>query len=223
MTDWTVLVPIKPWALSKSRLCVDPESTAVLARAFAQDVMAAVYGSRHTGTIVIISAEAEALPLSRKYGAVVLQDRPLLTPDPLNQAVMSGVHWAQRMRAASPLAVVPADLACMTTEDFDNALDLLGQRDRSYVPDTSGNGTTILASRIPAQIVPSYGPDSAHQHSTNGAWVSTAHARVRHDIDTLDDLDLAEQLGVGKHTAAALWNVGERLTFAKLQGGIARK
>ncbi|MEO6470540.1 MAG: 2-phospho-L-lactate guanylyltransferase [Aeromicrobium sp.] len=223
MTDWTVLVPIKPWTLSKSRLCMDPESTAVLARAFAQDVLDAVYGSRHTGAIIVISAEAEMRTVLREYGAVVLEDRPLLTPDPLNQAVMSGVHWAQRMRAASPLAVVPADLACMTTEDFDDALDLLGQSDLSYVPDTSGNGTTILASRIPAQIVPSYGPDSAHQHSMNGASVSAAHARVLHDIDTLDDLDLAEQLGVGKHTAAALPHIGERLTFAKLQGGIARK
>jgi 2-phospho-L-lactate guanylyltransferase len=61
----------------------------------------------------------------------------------------------------------------------------------------------MLAASRGADLTPRFGPRSASQHRASGAIeLRDASADVRCDVDTLDDLALAVELGVGAATAA---------------------
>ena len=57
----------------------------------------------------------------------------------------------------------------------------------------------------PLLLTTAYGPGSAMKHRAAGAFaLQGVDRRVRQDIDTLDDLLVAERLGVGAATTAML-------------------
>lgn len=201
----TAIVPIKPWGLSKSRLNVGEASRPGFARAFALDVLGQVASSSRVGQLVIVTAEPELGAIARRLGAVRLTDRPMLSHDMLNVAIDSGRRWAMSRRPDSPVVVVPADLAALTAEALDGAIDKLSQHDVSFVPDMTGRGTTLAWARDPNRLRPFYGQDSAARHADDGAQeVRDVDVRVRQDVDTAIDLREVRRLGLGQHTTEAL-------------------
>ncbi|MCW2611964.1 MAG: cofC, partial [Cryptosporangiaceae bacterium] len=94
-------------------------------------------------------------------------------------------------------ALRPADLAAV--------LGLAAGHVRSFLPDTAGTGTALLAARPGSPLGPLFGPGSAAAHAASGAvrlageWTS-----LRHDTDTAADLGVARRLGVGARTSAVL-------------------
>jgi 2-phospho-L-lactate guanylyltransferase len=107
------------------------------------------------------------------------------------------------MRPRSPIVVVPADLPALTARTIDQALHKLAHGRSSFVPDSSGVGTTLLAAAEPSLRRPAYGPGSARLHAAQGAqMVVYVDPRVRRDVDTVRDLQEAEALGVGPRTAS---------------------
>lgn len=205
MTGWTAIVPVKPWGLAKSRLDLRDDDRTRLARAFSLDVLDVVLATAGIDRVVVVTAENELGAIARGSGAIVVVDRPMLDRGLLNRAVDAGRQWAQVNATDSPLVVVPGDLAALTAELLDETLDLLAAEERSFIPDASGMGTTLLAAARPDRVVPAYGPRSALHHSDAGhrAMPHVDH-RVRRDVDTAADLAEARRLGVGPHTAAAL-------------------
>lgn len=201
----TAIVPIKPWALAKSRLNVGEASRPGFARAFALDVLAQVAESERVDQLVIVTAERDLGTTARKLGAVVLADRPMLSRDMLNVAVDAGRRWVMSRRPADGVVVVPADLAAMTAQTLDDAIERLSQHDVAFVPDLSGRGTTLTWARDAARLRPFYGRDSAAKHAQDGAQqVVDVDVRVRRDVDHAIDLMEARRLGVGRHTLRAL-------------------
>lgn len=201
----TVIVPIKPWGLSKSRLNVGEASRPGFARAFALDVLEQIASSSQVGQLVIVTAEPELGAIARRLGAVRLTDRPMLSHDMLNVAIDSGRRWAMSRRPDSPVVVVPADLAALTSAALDDAIDKLSQHDVAFVPDMTGRGTTLAWARDPSRLRPFYGRDSALRHAEDGAQqICNVDPRVRQDVDTSIDLREVRRLGLGQHTAAAL-------------------
>jgi 2-phospho-L-lactate guanylyltransferase len=205
MTGWTVIVPVKPWALAKSRLRVGDADRTRLARAFSLDVLDVVLSVGSVDRVVVVTAETELGVIARRRGAAVIVDRPMLARGQLNRAVDLGRRWAQVEVPAAAVVVVPGDLAALTADVLDETLRQLAADERSFVPDSSGMGTTLLAASRPELLVSAYGPRSALHHSAAG-WCPTPHvdARCRRDIDTAADLAEARHLGVGRHTTAAL-------------------
>ena len=51
-------------------------------------------------------------------------------------------------------------------------------------------------------LLPAFGPGSANRHRELGHRVLRGTERLRRDVDTAEDLDVAFRLGVGRHTAA---------------------
>lgn len=205
MTGWTAVVPVKPWGLAKSRLDLHDDDRMRLARAFSLDVLDVVLAARSVDRVVVVTAENELGAIARNAGATVVVDRPMLARGLLNPAIDSARQWAQVNAADAPLVVVPGDLAALTAPVLDETLAELGGQERSFVPDASGRGTTLLAASRPELVVPAYGPRSAMHHSDAGyrAMPHLDH-RVRRDVDTAADLAEARRLGVGPHTTAAL-------------------
>jgi 2-phospho-L-lactate guanylyltransferase len=76
----------------------------------------------------------------------------------------------------------------------------------SFVSDAGGEGTTLLAALCASRFNPLYGPGSRLRHSHAGARELEVPpgSGLRQDVDTLDDLALAQAIGVRRHTSAML-------------------
>jgi 2-phospho-L-lactate guanylyltransferase len=200
-TGWTVIVPVKPWRLAKSRLQLDRGAREALARAFALDVLAALVDAAGVETIVLVSAEEDLRRAARGLGVELLADRPLRSLDPLNDAIATGRHWAAQRRPTSPVAALVSDLPTLTGKVVTTALALAGDHSASFVPDACGSGTTMAASTEPGSLVTAFGPASARRHAELGLTsLVEADPRIRRDVDDTTDLEAADTLGLGRHS-----------------------
>lgn len=204
-TGWTAVVPVKPWALAKSRLHLVESHRDAVARAFAQDTLRVLAEAPSVARVVVVTVQKEMWSIAREWGARAVADRPLLTNDPLNAAVTTGRGWALSRHAASPIVVVPADLAAMTVEALETALVALAERESGFVADLAGTGTTLLAARTPAVLCSAYGRGSAAHHRALGLREAIGlDPRVRLDVDSRADLAEAQHLGLGPCATAVM-------------------
>ncbi len=202
MTGWTVIVPAKPWHLAKSRLRTArrPE----LARAFVLDLLDVLESTDEVGRIVLVSAEPELHAEARRRDLALVADRAVSTLGRLNTAVAVGRHWAVAHAPTAPVAVLPADLPCLTPGSLSTVLRALAPHARAYVPDYGRGGTTLVTAQVPARLRSAYGPGSAARHARLELHgVIDAPIEARRDVDTVEDLAAALALGVGPRTRAA--------------------
>ncbi len=203
MSGWTAIVVAKPWRAAKSRL--DAPHRAALARAFTLDVLDAVTGSDLVERTVVVSAERGLVPETRQRGVALVVDRPAVATGGLNTAVNHGWRWARLTAPGDPVVVLPADLPSLDPRVLGEVLARLGEHDLAFVPDADDVGTTLLSASVPDGLRSAYGPGSAARHERLGLTrIPGAPLSVRRDVDTLDDLAAAAQIGVGPHTAAVL-------------------
>jgi 2-phospho-L-lactate guanylyltransferase len=194
---WVLVVPVKRLSAAKSRLrgaLPDPAHER-LALALAQDTVAAAV---RCAEVLVVTADPRAGAALTALGARVARD-----PDVgLNAAL---AYAAGRVAASGPrVGALTADLPALRTEDLAGALRAAGD-DRAFVPDAAGSGTTLLMAAPGAALRPGFGPGSAAAHAASGARPLTdAPPTLRRDVDTADDLALAEALGLGPHTTALL-------------------
>ncbi|MDX6235098.1 MAG: 2-phospho-L-lactate/phosphoenolpyruvate guanylyltransferase [Nocardioidaceae bacterium] len=205
MSGWTAVVPVKQFALAKTRLGLPPSVRHQLSRAFVRDVLDVLTATPIVTRVVIVTAEPELVLVARQLDAVLIEDRPTQGPDGLNPSICAGRAWAVRRAPSAPLVIVPADLPALTDSTLADALDRLGSLPSAFIPDAAGVGTTLLASRVPQLLTPQYGLGSSGRHAAAGARaMSFADSRVRRDVDTQDDLAAAAQLGLGPCSRAVL-------------------
>lgn len=210
MTAWTAVIPVKPWALSKARLSVSDDLRSELARAFSLDVLRCVADTSEIGKIVVVTTEAGLQARARTLGAVILHDRPLLSNDPLNDAVRLGRSWALINAPAEPIVVIPGDMPSLTTGALSHALDAMSGFETAFVPDGEGSGTTLLSAATPRLLTPLYGANSSRRHFASGCHpIANADPRVRRDVDTIFDYSRARDLGIGKETSRITGGVSE--------------
>ena len=201
----TVILPVKPWHMSKTRLEVGPVARRLLARAFTLDVLEVVGATAHVAAVIVVTAETELSAARMRLDTRFVADRPSVSRDGLNSAIAIGLRSAAQWRADSPVVVLPADLPALTGRVLDETVDLMSVHDSAFVPDASGDGTTMSWGASPEHLNVAYGAGSAGRHSALGARaVVEADLRARLDVDTVGDLALASRLGVGSRTAAAL-------------------
>jgi 2-phospho-L-lactate guanylyltransferase len=110
----TVIVPVKPWHLSKSRLEVGAVARRLLASAFTLDVLEVVGASTHAAEVIVVTAEPELSAAPVCLDARFVADRPSVSRDGLNSAIAIGLRCAARWRPDSPVLVLPADLPALT-------------------------------------------------------------------------------------------------------------
>ena len=204
MTRWTVIIPVKAWALAKARLGVSNERRVELARAFSLDVLHCVVDTPQVGQIIVVTAEPELEARARTAGALILNDRPLLSGDSLNDAIRLGRSWALVNAPAEPIVVIPGDLPSLTPGALAEALEMMADCETSFVPDAEDSGTTLLSAATPQLLRPLYGAASGRRHCAHGSPpIMNVDPRVRRDVDTMFDLACALQLGVGEETGQA--------------------
>ncbi len=98
--------------------------------------------------------------------------------------------------------VVCADLPALRPEDLARALALVEPGRAAFVADVSGAGTTMYTAPY-GSFEPRFGPGSRAAHGADGAAeIPGRLSSLRRDVDDVDDLRAALELGVGGHTTA---------------------
>lgn len=176
---WTVLIPLKPLDAAKSRL------------------RGALPGVRHEDLVLALArSTVSAAQSCELVGRVVM----ITNQDGLNAETVPDLHGdlndAIREAArliSGPVAVIPADLPALRPAELGEALALCERR--SFVPDTEGTGTVLLAA-LDGALDPHFGPGSALIHERSGATRLTGGwPTLRRDVDTAADLAAVEALG----------------------------
>ncbi|WP_416979480.1 2-phospho-L-lactate guanylyltransferase [Streptomyces sp. T028] len=202
--QWTLVIPLKPLALAKSRLA-DTAGDGLrpgLALAFAEDTVAAALACTAVGDVAVVTDDVPAGHALAALGARIVPDEPRTG---LNAALAHGAAFVRRTRPETPLAALNADLPALRPLELTRVLDAAAEFPRAFLADAAGIGTTLLAVSADRELFPAFGPDSRVRHRASGAEELrlTAVDSVRQDVDTGEDLRTAMTLGVGPRTAAA--------------------
>ena len=197
---WTVVVPVKRYAVAKSRLLVPPPMRIELASAMVRDTVRAARRCSVVQRLVVVTDDERAASELSAIGAEVIGDEP---DAGLNSALAHGMRAAREQRHV-PVVLLSGDLPALAGTDLDAVLE--ATTSVSVVADRAGTGTTVVAIAAGHAFSPSYGEGSLARHVAAGAvdLTPTAPLGLRLDVDTLEDLEAARQLGVGPATAAAL-------------------
>ncbi|WP_232792526.1 2-phospho-L-lactate guanylyltransferase [Actinacidiphila yeochonensis] len=200
---WSLVVPLKPLALAKSRLAAAGPLRPALALAFALDTVGAALACPEVAEVTVVTDDPAAAAELVAVGAHVVPDSPAAG---LNAALRHGAAAVRARRASAPVAALNGDLPALRPAELAQVLRAAaGIGERAFVTDAAGIGTTLLAAPPAVVLAPAFGGPSRARHLASGAAeIGLPHApSVRQDVDTLDDLRAALALGVGPATAEA--------------------
>ncbi|MFJ4694527.1 2-phospho-L-lactate guanylyltransferase [Streptomyces sp. NPDC088766] len=203
--QWSLVIPLKPLALAKSRLA-DTAGDALrpgLALAFAVDTVAAALACAAVRDVAVVTDDVLAGRELAGLGARVVADEPRAG---LNAALAHAAAVVRAGRPDSAVAALNADLPALRPAELARVLDAAAEFPRAFLPDAAAIGTTLLAVAAGRELLPAFGTDSRARHRASGAVElrPTAVDSVRQDVDTGEDLRTALALGVGPRTAAAV-------------------
>jgi 2-phospho-L-lactate guanylyltransferase len=203
VTEWSVIIPLKPLHMAKSRLLLPADVRQALVIAMALDVMEAVLGLPHVRQVVLVSRDPRWQALFDDPRISVVPDSPR---DSINDALRRGAAACQWEWPGTGIAALTGDLPALSSGDLAEALAQASQSGSSFAPDADGEGTTLLAARCASRFDPRYGRGSRLRHRHAGATELEVppDSGLRQDVDTLEDLAVAAAIGVGRHTSAVL-------------------
>jgi 2-phospho-L-lactate guanylyltransferase len=198
---WTIVIPLKPPGVGKTRLGSDAE----LARAIALDTVEAAGAATSVSRVIVITADAAlADELDEVAGVEVVAET---RPAGIASAIARGLaHAGTEGDDNVPHAALLGDLPGLVAAELDDVLAQAQRYDRAFVADADGSGTTLVTARGGLPLEERFGPGSAAAHLAAGlAQLDVPPASsVRWDVDDPRQLaDLAAR-GIGPRTRAVL-------------------
>jgi 2-phospho-L-lactate guanylyltransferase len=204
---WTVIIPVKPAVSAKSRLRLGPG----FARALALDTVAAVVACAAVARVIVVTSDADFRP----PGAEIVEEA---SPAGIDAAIRAGVSLAvegfsddvpslgSSDSPAGPLAALLGDLPSLRPTDLAATLALAAAHPRAFVADRESTGTTLVTTAAGLPLLTAFGAGSAAAHRALGLVQLRlpADSTVTADVDTIEQLDLARDLGLGPASLAAL-------------------
>jgi 2-phospho-L-lactate guanylyltransferase len=203
--SWVVVIPAKPLATAKSRLADAAGSRRPdLALAMLLDTVEATLRAVDVAAVLVVTDDDVIAASASELGAVAVADQPR---EGLNAAFRRGIQAAGSRYPGAGVVLLMGDLPALRTGELQAALvSAASSLGVVAMADREGVGTTMLASRWPAQLQPAFGVDSYARHLALGARALNRDAvdSLRCDVDDAAGLLAALRLGVGPRTAAAL-------------------
>lgn len=200
---WSLVVPLKPLHLAKSRLAGSLGDTRrpELALAFAQDTVRAALACQVVRDVTVVTDDSDAAAELAALGARVVPDVPA---EGLNPALAHGAAAVRAVFPGTPVAGLNADLPALRPAELARVLTAADAFPRAFLADAAGIGTTLLAAAPDSELNPAFGGPSRARHLSSGAReiLLAGVDSVRRDVDTGEDLLVAAVLGLGPHTAA---------------------
>jgi len=193
-----VVIPVRTFEGAKSRLgaVLDAEERRDLVERLLRRTVAAALATPGVTEVLVVSPDPEVLAVASAAGAV-----PLLQ---LSRGLNPALQEARAAIRADRILVVPGDIPAVTAGDLAAVIaagDAAGAPGVILAPDRHGRGTNALLLAPPDVIDPAFGGDSRAAHAWLASSADAAYAEVSGvlslDIDTADDLLLAEALLIG--------------------------
>ena len=188
---WAI-IPIKDLIQAKQRLSgllSGPERRA-LGLAMLEDVLGALTKAQGLGGIMLVSSDADACDLARRYGARILSETG---SDGLNPAVTRAARLLASEGVAGVL-VLHGDIPLAKAAEVDQLLAALGPAHAiAIAPDSADSGTNAMAVCPPDLIAFRYGRDSFSAHLQEAAAKGITPQildlpSLAFDVDGPDDL-----------------------------------
>lgn len=192
--EWTIIVPVKPPAVGKSRLRARADAAAAIALDTIE-AAAAVASVLVVGSDPELAREAEAIP--GVQAVLEGESRGIAA------AIASGLEAAE---AGTNVAVLLGDLPALRPEELEAALSAALAVPRAFVPDAEGTGTTLVTARAGTPLQTAFGRDSAARHEALGLLRLDVpvESGLRRDVDEPQHLGEAQRLGLGRRSALVL-------------------
>jgi 2-phospho-L-lactate guanylyltransferase len=202
---WVVAIPAKPLATAKSRLADAAGSRrAELALAMLLDTVEATLRTDRVAAVLVVTDDELIAAAASGLGAVVVPDVP---GEGLNAAFRHGIEVAAARYPGTGVVLLAGDLPALRARELEAALVVAALSPGVVaVADREAVGTTMLASRSPAQLRPAFGVGSFARHLALDAHALELEGldSLRCDVDDDAGLHAAISLGVGTRTAALL-------------------
>ena len=199
-TRWAILIPVKPAAVGKTRLAVASAHRTRLARAIALDTIAAAAACEAVACVVVVTNDGGlVIDAADIPGLLFVAEGETRG---LDDAVAEGMKTVEGM----PRAALLGDLPALRPEDLAVALQDAASIDRAVVSDAQGTGSTLVTARAGVKWTSAFGDGSFARHVGMGcvALDVTPGSTLRHDVDTVEQLEIARALGLGQWTADLL-------------------
>ena len=158
----TAVVPVKRFAVAKSRLATGVEETRKpdLVAAMVADVLEAIGSARLIDRTIVVSQEPRAAELAAAAGADLLSD---FDDAGHSAAALAGIAAAEAAGAGC-VALLPGDCPLLDPRELDKMLTGVPDRYVAVIPDRHGTGTNALVLAPPNAIEPSFGEGSRARH-----------------------------------------------------------
>jgi 2-phospho-L-lactate guanylyltransferase len=156
------VVPVKRFAVAKSRLAAGVEATRrpELVAAMVADVLEAIGAARSIERTIVVSQEPVAAELAAAAGAELLAD---FDDSSHIAAALAGIE-AAKAAGARCVALLPGDCPLLDPRELDKMLTGVPDPYVAVIPDRHGTGTNALVLAPPDAIVPSFGEGSRDRH-----------------------------------------------------------
>ncbi len=172
---WTVIIPVKPSSVGKSRLEVPSIDRSTLARAIALDTIDA---AAEVARVVVVTSD----PMITAPGVTVVAEP---APRGIAAAIADGLAEVPGDRRA----VLLGDLPGLLPGDLAQALELAEGTPLGAVPDEERQGTTLVTA-LEGDLPAAFGPGSWRRHLASGfvelpvpTW-----STLRRDVDHAEHL-----------------------------------
>jgi len=194
MPRWTLVIPVKPSAVGKSRLARTPR----VARAIALDTIAAAVGTDDVD-VVVVTADSVVADAAAQLGAAVVAETAAAG---LGAAIHAGLATVPLGTAR---AVLLGDLPALLPDELGSVLRAAATHPRAFVPDAEGTGSTLVTAAPGWALIQAFGADSARRHRKAGLIELDVPpgSTLRRDVDLAEHLD-ALGATLGPRTRAAL-------------------
>jgi 2-phospho-L-lactate guanylyltransferase len=207
----TAVVPVKRFALAKSRLASGVEETRKpeLVAAMVADVLEAISSARLIERTIVVSQEPRAAELAAAAGAELLEE---FDDASHSAAALAGIAAAEAAGAGC-VALLPGDCPLLDPRELDKMLTGVPDPYVAVIPDRHGTGTNALVLAPPDAIEPSFGEGSRERHVAAARAAGIPYGveelpSLGLDLDTPADIVAltlkVEMRGGAKRTAKAL-------------------
>ena len=186
----SVIIPVKTFQRSKTRLQLSKEKTKELCRLLLEEVVKTVSESGLVDEIIIVTNEEQVSDIIKKYDCKKIQD---VNEKSVNDAVMLAEDYLLENKFTHSI-VLPLDVPFFYSKDLKELLNFSADKSVVIVPSRHFDGTNALLRTPINSMKPRYdeGSHSFQIESAKNFDVRISIGliyRLMLDIDNIEDLD----------------------------------
>jgi len=186
----SVIIPVKTFHKSKTRLCLSEEKTNKLCRLLLEEVIRTIHESKLIDKTIVVTNEEQISDIIEKYGCEKIKDEHETS---VNDAVKLAEEYLVENEFTHSI-VLPLDVPFFESDDLKKLLDFSENESVIVVPSRHFDGTNALLRTPINSMTPRYDEGSysfqIESAKTNNVKISVGLVyRLMLDIDNPEDLE----------------------------------